>query len=117
MGIIDKIVKPFTAVAEKGIDKITSDKERLEQTNELLKNTSGIDLKQLEARNNINIKNARFWLEIICVIGFAYSYLLAPMLNDVFSLSLKGAGDATKELLYALMGLGGYRLAEKVVKK
>lgn len=117
MGIIDKILKPIAGVAEKGIDKITSDKERLEQTNEILKNTKEVDLKQLEARNNINYRNARFWLEIICVIGFSYSYLIAPMLNDAFGLSLKGAGEATKELLYALLGLGGYRLAEKVVKR
>ncbi len=112
-----KIVDKIFGVAEKGIDKITSDKERLEQTNEVLNNTKEVDLKQLEARNNINYRNARFWLEIICVTGFAYSYLLAPMLNDAFGLSLKGAGDATKELLYALMGLGGYRIAEKVVKR
>ncbi|UQY80119.1 putative phage protein [Candidatus Hepatincola sp. Av] len=104
-------------LGEKVIDKYTSEKEELEQANEIIKNTKELDLSQHQARNNLNLKNPRFWLEIICITGFAYSYLIAPVASDLWHINLHGAGKETEELLYALMGLGGYRLAEKVVKK
>lgn len=112
----------FLGMGEKAIDKITSEKEKLEQANELTKNTKEVDLQQLETINSLNLQKSRFtnprhWLEVICVIGFAYTFLIAPMVNDIFHINLHGAGKETAELLYALLGLGGYRLAGKVVKR
>ncbi len=111
MRIFDSIDK----AVDKGLDKIVSDKDRAEVAENLLQATKEVDLSTIGARNNINIKNPRFWLEIICVLAFGYNCFLVPILNDFYALSLKGSATGTTELLYALFGLGGYRLAEKVV--
>ena len=110
MKLIKNIIKPIT-------NKITTDKDRLEEANKILETTNNLDLEHLKARNNFNIKNPRSWVEIVCVIGFTYTALVVPILNDLMGLNIKGANEILTELLYALLGLGGYRLAEKVVSK
>ena len=104
-------------IAGKVVDKIPTEKDRLEQLNKILENIKDLDLHHLQARNNINIKNPRSWLEIAVVLGFIYSILVVPIINDIFKLTLLGLGSEVKELLYAMLGLGGYRLAEKITNK
>lgn len=98
-------------------DKIPSNNDKMQQANEVLLNTKDVDLEQIKLQyapqNNFNKKNVRHWIELICALGFAYTYFLTPVINDIFSTSLHGAGRETQELLYAMLGLGGYRLAEK----
>lgn len=104
-------------VVGKGVDKIPSDNDRMKQANEVLLNTKEVDLEQIKLQyspqNNFNVRNIRHWIELVCALGFAYTYFIAPLINDIFNTSLQGAGRETQELLYAMLGLGGYRLAEK----
>ena len=117
MGLWDKTVGKVADVVGKGVEKIPSDNDRMQQANEVLANTKEVDLEQIKLqyvpRNNFNVKNVRHWIELVCFLGFSYSYFLAPVINDIFNTSLQGAGRETQELLYAMLGLGGYRLAEK----
>lgn len=113
MGIFNEIGK----TARLGIDKITSDKERLEGANNLITATKEVDMMNISVAGNFNIKNTRSWLELICVTAFGYSNLLVPIANDLLAAHLHGVGDGVDSLLYAMFGLGGYRLANKVIKK
>lgn len=117
MGLWDKTVGKVADVLGKGVDKIPSDNDRMQQANEVLLNTKEVDLEQIKLqhlpRNNFNIKNVRHWVELVCFLGFAYSFFLVPVTNDIFHTSLHGVGHETQDLLYAMLGLGGYRLAEK----
>ena len=101
----------------KVVDKIPSNNDNMQQANEVLINTKEVDLEQIKLQctplNNFNVKNVRHWIERTCALGFAYTYLIIPIVNDVLGTNLIGAGNETKELLYAMLGLGGYRLAEK----
>lgn len=112
-----KSVDKIADVIEKGVEKIPSDNDRMDKANEVLANTKDVDLEQTKLeyvpRNNFNPKNVRHWVEIICMLGFAYTYLIVPIINDIYGSTLHGAGVETQELLYAMLGLGGYRLAEK----
>ncbi|MGV3278287.1 hypothetical protein ACFX5K_01405 [Rickettsiales bacterium LUAb2] len=109
--------KPIITIFVNILNIITSKKDLLDKSNKLLLTTKEID--DQNTKNSIHINFIRVMIEIVCLLGFTYSYLIVPIFNDIFSLHLQGLNNQNvlDSLLYALLGLGGYRLVEKVIKK
>lgn len=110
---------PIVNIANKVVGKIPSQNDRNEAAEKILEETGEQDINQANISSKANIKNPLFWLEIICVIGFAYTYVVAPIINDIIHLSFKGIADigALDNMLYAVFGLGGMRIANTVIAK
>lgn len=113
MGLFDSI----TNVADKAIDKIPSENDRNNAANQALLNSQAVDIAQ--ANKKVTKRDAQFWLEIVCSICFTYTYLLAPILDDIFHLNLKGIQNEAMldNLLYGMLGLGGMRVATTILTR
>ena len=128
----------------KVIDKIFPDKEAADKAKlELLKMQQAGEFKELEAelqkaqmQVNVNVEEAKSlsnfrggWRPFVgwtCGVGLAYAVLIQPLatgLIQAFVPDMKTFAmpdvqtDALMALLFGMLGLGGYRTYEKVVKK
>lgn len=115
MGLFEPIIK----TANKIIDKIPSSNDRAKLANQVLEGSKEEDINQENKSSKANAKSLLWWLELACVIGFSYTYLLVPICNDVLHTSLKGIGNEAKldNMLYAVLGLGGIRIANTIIGK
>ena len=128
----------------KVIDKIFPDKEAADKAKlELLKMQQAGEFKELEAelekaRMQVDVNTAeaqsgsnfrggwRPFIGWICGLGLAYAVLLQPLITGVVQATVPNMQgfvmpdvqtDALMALLFGMLGLGGYRTYEKVVKK
>ncbi|MFL1781478.1 hypothetical protein ABSA28_01203 [Candidatus Hepatincolaceae symbiont of Richtersius coronifer] len=105
-------------LGSKVADKFALDNDRINGTIKILDTTKDLDMEHAKntiARNNFNYKNPRSWLEGGIVAGFLLSAVVFPIINSVLGTSFKGMGGEINDLMYTMLGLGGYRLAEKVL--
>ena len=99
----------------KGFDNLfTSDEERLEAEKKILDILSKHDSKAheinlLEATGNVLQRAWRPLLAYVCIFGFAYSTIIAP----IFGLKIVAMAQPI-EMLYYLLGYSGLRTFEKL---
>lgn len=128
----------------KVIDKIFPDKESADKAKlELLKMQQAGEFKELEAelqkaqmQVNINVEEAkslsnfrggwRPFVGWVCGLGLLYSVLLQPLITALIQTFVPGYAqykmpnvetEVLMTLLLGMLGLGGYRTFERVVKK
>ena len=131
-------------MGSKIIDKFWPDKVEAERVKiELFKMTQAGEFKELEAelekaRMQVGVNTAeaqsgsnfrggwRPFIGWICGMGLAYAVLLQPLITGVVRATVPEMQgfvmpdvqtDALMALLFGMLGLGGYRTFEKVVKK
>jgi len=131
-------------MGSKIIDKFWPDKVEAERVKiELFKMTQAGEFKELEAelekaRMQVGVNTAeansgsnfrggwRPFIGWICGMGLAYAVLLQPLITGVVRATVPEMQgfvmpdvqtDALMALLFGMLGLGGYRTYEKVVKK
>jgi hypothetical protein len=131
-------------LGSKIIDKFWPDKVEAERVKiELFKMTQAGEFKELEAelekaRMQVEVNTAeaqsgsnfrggwRPFIGWICGLGLAYAVLLQPLITGVVRATVPEMQgfvmpdvqtDALMALLFGMLGLGGYRTYEKVVKK
>lgn len=114
--IIEKVIPDPQAkvAAELELFKLKQAGEfkELEMQFQIIQNQA--ELNKLEAASgNVFIAGWRPAAGWICVVGLGYQFLLRPMLIGFFSYPMPGIEDVLMELLFALLGLGGLRTAEK----
>lgn len=76
----------------------------------------------LTGQDNVSASPFKAWwrpcLAWICVIGFALQYLVFPLLSLAGHPIVSPLDTATlNSMLYALLGLGGMRMAERIAGK
>ena len=77
----------------------------------------------LTSQDNISTSKFKSWwrpgLAWVCVIGFAIQYLIMPLAGMVIDHPFKSPldVDSLNSMLYALLGLGGMRTAERIMGK
>lgn len=131
-------------MGSKIIDKFWPDKVEAERVKiELFKMTQAGEFKELEAElekarlqvgvntaeanSNSNFRGGwRPFIGWVCGLGLAYAVLLQPLITGVVQATVPEMQgfvmpdvqtDALMALLFGMLGLGGYRTYEKVVKK
>ena len=127
--IIDKIW-PDKAEAERAkieLFRLTQQGEFKELEAELEKARMQIDVNVAEAQSGSNFRGGwRPFIGWVCGLGLLYAVLLKPLVTAVIQASvpeLRGVvmpaveTEALMTLLFGMLGLGGFRTYEKVVKK
>ena len=127
--IIDKIW-PDKAEAEKAklrLFELTQAGEFKELEAELEKARLQVGVNTAEAQSGSNFRGGwRPFIGWVCGMGLAYAVLLQPLATGVIQATVPNMQgfvmpdvqtDALMALLFGMLGLGGYRTYEKVVKK
>ena len=127
--IIDKIW-PDKAEAEKAklkLFELTQAGEFKELEAELEKARMQVSVNTAEAQSGSNFRGGwRPFIGWICGLGLAYAVLLQPLITGVIQATVPNMQgfvmpdvqtDALMALLFGMLGLGGCRTYEKVVKK
>ena len=127
--IIDKIW-PDKAEAERAklrLFELTQAGEFKELEAELEKTRLQVSVNTAEAQSGSNFRGGwRPFIGWICGLGLAYAVLLQPLITGVVQATVPNMQgfvmpdvqtDALMALLFGMLGLGGYRTYEKVVKK
>jgi len=127
--IIDKIW-PDKVEAEKAklkLFELTQAGEFKELEAELEKARMQVGVNTAEAQSGSNFRGGwRPFIGWICGLGLAYAVLLQPLITGVVRATVPEMQgfvmpdvqtDALMALLFGMLGLGGYRTYEKVVKK
>ena len=127
--IIDKIW-PDKVEAEKAklkLFELTQAGEFKELEAELEKARMQVNVNTAEAQSGSNFRGGwRPFIGWICGLGLAYAVLLQPLITGVVQATVPNMQgfvmpdvqtDALMALLFGMLGLGGYRTYEKVVKK
>jgi hypothetical protein len=127
--IIDKIW-PDKVEAEKAkikLFELTQAGEFKELEAELEKARLQVGVNIAEANSNSDFKGGwRPFIGWVCGFGLSYSVLLQPLITGLIQATIPDMGkfvmpdvqtDALMALLFGMLGLGGYRTYEKVVKK
>jgi hypothetical protein len=131
-------------MGSKIIDKIWPDKAEAERAKiELFKMTQAGEFKEIEAeleraRLQVGVNTAeaesgsnfrggwRPFIGWVCGLGLCYAVLLRPLVTGAIQATVPDMQgfvmpavetDALMALLFGMLGLGGYRTYEKVVKK
>ena len=112
--------KTVSAVGN-ALDKLfTSDEERAQAKNLLVKleqqpQILTLEINKILARStNVFVSGARPMILYTCGIGFLYSTFLSPLISQLFGYPMPHIDDAAnRDLLYAILGLGGMRTTEK----
>ena len=127
--IIDKIW-PDKAEAEKAklrLFELTQAGEFKELEAELEKARLQVSVNTAEAQSGSNFRGGwRPFIGWVCGMGLAYAVLLQPLATGIIQATVPNMQgfvmpdvqtDALMALLFGMLGLGGYRTYEKVVKK
>lgn len=132
----DLLVAPVTKLIGDIIDKVVPDKNAAEkakqdlaaqlQTAVLTAEQSQLDIDKAEAASpSLFVSGWRPGVAWVCVLGFAYQFVIQPFIGYGLSIHSTYRGvpippppslDSTQmmTLLFALLGLGGMRTVEKV---
>lgn len=114
--IIEKVIPDPQAkvAAELELFKLKQAGEfkELELQFEVIRNQAEIN-KIEAASGNLFIAGWRPATGWVCVIGLCYQFLIRPACIGFFALPMPGIEDVLMELLFALLGLGSLRTAEK----
>lgn len=121
------ITEVVAAVGQVAGDLITTDKEKRQLDLEDKKLDQVIDLAQLdvnkvEAGNgSVFVSGARPFIIWVCGFALLYAAILEPMARFAATVLLHYVGPfplidttITLQVLFALLGLGGYRSVEKI---
>ena len=127
--IIDKIW-PDKAEAERAklkLFELTQAGEFKELEAELEKARLQVGVNTAEAQSGSNFRGGwRPFTGWVCGLGLAYAVLLQPLITGVVQATVPNMQgfampdvqtDALMALLFGMLGLGGYRTYEKVIKK
>ena len=127
--IIDK-VWPDKAEAEKAklrLFELTQAGEFKELEADLERARMQVGVNTAEAQSGSNFRGGwRPFIGWVCGMGLAYAVLLQPLATGVIQATVPNMQgfvmpdvqtDALMALLFGMLGLGGYRTYEKVVKK
>lgn len=127
--LIDKLW-PNKAEAEQAklkLFELTQAGEFKELEAELEKARLQVGVNTAEAQSGSNFRGGwRPFIGWVCGLGLAYAVLLQPLITGVVQAtvpSMQGfvmpdvQTDALMALLFGMLGLGGYRTYEKVIKK
>ena len=127
--IIDK-VWPDKVEAEKAklkLFEMVQAGEFKELEAELEKARMQVDVNTAEAQSGSNFRGGwRPFIGWVCGMGLAYAVLLQPLATGIIQATVPNMQgfvmpdvqtDALMALLFGMLGLGGYRTYEKVVKK
>lgn len=127
--LIDKLW-PNKAEAEQAklkLFELTQAGEFKELEAELEKARLQVGVNTAEAQSGSNFRGGwRPFIGWVCGLGLAYAVLLQPLITGVIQAivpNMQGfvmpdvQTDALMALLFGMLGLGGYRTYEKVVKK
>ena len=129
---IDDAITAVTTLADSAIKRIWPDateieKAKLNQLTLEVQNAMTVQLKQLEINNteagsaSTWVSGARPFVMWVCGAALAYSTLIEPFARFVAVVVFAYTGafpvintDLTMQVLFGLLGLGGYRTVEKL---
>lgn len=127
--LIDKLW-PNKAEAEQAklkLFELTQAGEFKELEAELEKARLQVGVNTAEAQSGSNFRGGwRPFIGWVCGLGLAYAVLLQPLITGVIQATVPSMQsfvmpdvqtDALMALLFGMLGLGGYRTYEKVIKK
>lgn len=123
--IFDIILGPVASVVKEVIDRQVVDKAASQKINDEIEKALALSaIQQSKAQTDINQEEAKstnwfvaggrpafFWLG--CLVLFN-SYIIAPYTDAIWHFHVSTLDDHMWELITGILGLGGYRMVEKV---
>lgn len=115
--IIDKVIPDPAAKAQAEIElfklKQAGDFKVLDAELEAMRNQSKIN--EIEAgSSSLFVSGWRPAAGWVCVLGLLYQFIVRPLAIGIGGFQLPGIEDVLMELLFGMLGLGGFRTMEKL---
>lgn len=115
--IIEKVIPDPAAKAQAEIElfklKQAGDFKALDAEIESLRSQSKIN--EIEAgSSSLFVSGWRPAAGWVCVLGLLYQFIIRPLAIGIGGFALPGIEDVLMELLFGMLGLGGFRTMEKL---